>query len=82
VTAKKTRRKTLIKLDRIDLAIDMSPSGLLETRTSLENALAASEGGSVAQLRLNACDLNAIYIYMPLARVKKLLAQLAEPSSK
>jgi hypothetical protein len=81
MAAKKKPRKTvvasrLVKLDRIKLTLDLSLSGLLEARASLKGALETSDGSGLAQLWLDARDLNAIYIYLSEGQMKKLVARL------
>lgn len=60
----------------LDLRFKLSPSGAREARVSLENALAAGGRFSAAQLRLDACDLDSIYIYLGPAQVKMLVGRL------
>jgi hypothetical protein len=84
MTAKKKavtnkRRKVTsnhIQLRKINLALDLSPSGAREALASLKGALEESSGSGSAQLRLDARDLNAIYVYLPVRQLKSLVARL------
>jgi hypothetical protein len=65
-----------VQLRRINLALDLTPAGAREALASLNGALEGSEGSGSAQLRLDARDLNAIYLYLPVRELKNLVGRL------
>ena len=65
----------LVQIRRINLHLNLSPSGVRGARTSLERAFAAGRSGPV-QLRLNARDLNSISLCLEAAQAKNLRARL------
>ena len=61
---------------RVDFSLDLSLSGARAALASLKSALGDGKF-DVAQLRLEARDLKAIYLYLRPAQAKKLVARLA-----
>jgi hypothetical protein len=76
------RRKVddgFVKMKRVGLHLNLSPSHARELLASVEPALkeARHSGGfSAAQVRLDARDLKSIYIYLGPWQMKELVARL------
>lgn len=77
---RKTRRDDgLVQILRAELKLDLSPSGARGLRSSLESALRTTDGtwGWSAQVRIDASDLNSIYLYMGKAQMEKIVERLS-----
>ena len=66
----------LVQLKRINLTLDLSSSGARDTLATLRRILTARRSTGPTQLRLDARDLNALYVYLPGRHVKSLVARL------
>jgi hypothetical protein len=75
----RTRRDDsfLVQIKAVDLGLDLSLSGARDALAFLKGTLEANEGSGQAQLRLDARDLNAIYVYLSPRQLKKLVARFA-----
>ena len=79
---REARKKTpatagLVQLKRINLTVDLSASGARGALDTLRKVLAWRDGtGPTTQLRLNARDLNVVYLYLDVAQMKSLVARL------
>lgn len=76
-TRKEKATAGLVQLRRINLTLDLSSSGARDTLATLRRILAEPRStGPTTQLRLDARDLNALYVHLPVRDVKSLVARL------
>jgi hypothetical protein len=69
----------LVRILRVELKLDLTPSGAQSLRSSLEGALkAASSSSWTAQTYVPASELNGIYLYLGPRETKQIVARLAE----
>ena len=72
---KPTAAAAHVQLVRINLRLELSSSGARGALDALRKVLGDGTGPTT-QLRLNARDLNALYLYLPVTQVKSLVARL------
>jgi hypothetical protein len=78
VTSPRKKKTTTehVQLRKIDLALDLSSAGAREALASLKGALEGATSSGPVQLRLDACDLSSIYLYLSQKETKSLVARL------
>lgn len=77
---KAVRRKSdvgLVAIKGVELSLNLTPSAARELRSNLETMLGGAKGG-IAQLHIEARELNEIYVYVGVGHMKKIIARLAE----
>jgi hypothetical protein len=82
---KRLRDAREVRMDRVDLHFDLSPSKAQKMHASLEpilEELRGGGGGSFTQLGIDMRDVSKIYIVLGRGQMEDLVARLAEVAGR